>query len=298
MKAFVGCLLVIGLGSLSARAETRTGWVSTTWQSEPAYAAVSGGWRAVVSISRGRLISFGRDDGPNLLFAPATCGDPVGWGGHRVWLGPQSEWESGGWPPPGGWETSAAAEARLDGDRLVLTMPAAGHGWPSLVREYFWGEDGLHCSARIAGGTHPTQIIHIMQVPSAAVVTAQRAPTAARPRGYVQLHLGRPRSPQAVFAQPPHARESADAVELRFVDIREKLGFMPQTLRAKLDSTELRLSPGKTEGQSAMTPDDGFTTQIYLGGGDTPLIELEQLSPRFVAGTAASFEVVLQAGGS
>ena len=51
------------------------GWSSTTWNGEQALTSSSGsGWRAVVSVERGRLIHFGPEEtGRNLLFAPEVA---------------------------------------------------------------------------------------------------------------------------------------------------------------------------------------------------------------------------------
>src|SRR3954469_546970 len=111
-------------------AENTAEWHATTWQGERAITAASAGWKAIVSLERARLVHFGRDDSEtNLLFAPATTHDPAGWGGHRVWLGPQATW-AGGWPPPAAWEQSGAESFSLSDGTLRLVIPDAGDGWP------------------------------------------------------------------------------------------------------------------------------------------------------------------------
>ena len=49
------------------------------------------------------------------------------------------------------------------------------------------------------------------------------------------------------------------------------------------------------EGAAAGAVDHGLYAQLYLGGADTPFIELEQLSPRFAAGDEASATIALSA---
>lgn len=272
-------------------------WEPTTWCGEPAYAATSAGWRAIVSVERGRLVAFGpaADAGPNLLHSPATRTDPAGWGGHRVWLGPQDTWP-GGWPPAKAWEYSAPARIEADGARLMLELPPSGTDWPDVRREYEWDGDALHCRVTARGGRRPAQIIQIIQVVPDAVVSARVKADERAPRGYVQLHLGRHPSPQPAFARPAHVTELRDgALELRFINRTEKLGFAAQTLSARIGDIALDVSGGATSGRTRSTPDDGYVTQVYLGSGENQLIELEQLSPLFEPGAEARFEMVLRA---
>lgn len=299
MKTFLQVSLILVLSWLPAHADDSTEkaatWTPTEWNGEQAFTAAGQTWRAIVSVERARLVYFGTLEGTgNLLFAPARRDEPAGWGGHRLWLGPQAEWP-GGWPPPNAWEASPAQRVTVHGNRLRLELPDAGDGWPSLVRDYVWTGDRLHCNAKLSGGTRPAQVIHILQVPSTAAVRATAQPSQVAPRGYVQVHLGRQPSPQGVFAPPPHVTQAGEALTLQFNDQREKFGFRPQPLVATVGSVRLTVSRGMSNGQVRTIPDDGFVTQAYLGSGDSKLIELEQLSPLWTAGGEASFEMVIEA---
>jgi hypothetical protein len=281
----------------AAKTEPPATWQPTRWCGEAAYAATCQGWRAVVSVERGRLVAFGPagDAARNLLFAPPTRSNPAGWGGHRAWLGPQDTWP-GGWPPAKAWEYSAAARAGVSGSHLTLDLLPSGGDWPDLQRDYFWSDGALHCRIHARGGRRAAQIIEILQVRPEAVVTVNARPEEHARHGYVQLHLGRTPSPQPVFTPPPHVTERGHGVvELRFLNRTEKLGFKPQTLSARLADVVLEVSPGETVGEVVSTPDDGFVTQVYLGSGENQLIELEQLSPMFRAGVPATFELVIRA---
>ncbi len=266
-------------------------WTPTTWSGERAFASDEGKLRAIVSVERGRLVYFGgADGGSNLLFAPTARGGRVGWGGHRVWLGPQSEW---GWPPPAAWEASAAESATTRDGKLELTMPDAGQGWPRLTRVYFWSEGALHCDVRLSGGSRSAQIIQIFQTPPATVPALRAEPAPGAPRGYVQVHMGRQPSPRYEFETPPHVAVVDDLVRLKFLDRTEKLGFKPQPIAAKLGDVHWVVARGVSTGAELSVPDDGYATQVYLGSGESQLIELEQLSPLWAAGTDARFEVIL-----
>jgi len=288
-------LLLPALGLIAAApavATEKSVWHPLAWNGERAFAADSGPWRAIVSADRARLVYFGAaGTDRNFLFAPSARNTANGWGGHRVWLGPQSLWN---WPPPAAWESLPARDVAERDGRLVVTLPAVGDGYPELVREYYWGADGLHCGARISGGTRAVQIVHIVQVPDRAKVLGVKAPpTAYAPRGYVQVHLGRTPSPQPNFAAPGHVTAGPGGLDLHFTGVMEKLGFALQPLHAVVDATRLRVERGASTGVTGTTPDEGFATQVYLGRPDGPLIELEQLSPFYQPGQAASFEIVI-----
>jgi hypothetical protein len=277
----------------AVRAAEKASWQAISWHGEHAYAAESHGLKAVVSVDRARLVYLGSAATEhNLLFETPTRDGPNGWGGHRVWLGPQALWS---WPPPAPWESRPALGALDHDGRLVVTLAPVGDGYPDMVREYYWGADGLHCNARISGGTRAVQIIHIVQVPdNARVVALKVPPTAYAPRGYVQVHLGRTPSPQPVFAPPGHATTGPGGLELHFTGAMEKFGFPLQPLHALLgDGTRMRVDHRAISGLPGATPDEGFVTQVYLGRPDGPLIELEQLSPLSQPGQPASFEIVI-----
>ncbi|HWA84805.1 MAG TPA: hypothetical protein VG710_01170 [Opitutus sp.] len=277
----------------AAAAETKSGWAATTWNGERAYAATSGAWRAIVSIDRGRLIYFGAaNEDRNLLFAPPKRDTPMGWGGHRVWCGPQELWP-GGWPPPEAWEHSAPANVKAEGARLELKMPDSPDGWPNITREYFWTDGALHCRVKLTGGTRDAQIIQILQVPASAEATVQAAASPKAVRGYVQVHLGRHPSPRYEFPAAPQVAADGGSLRIKFAGTVEKLGFDPQPLHARIGGTALTISRGVGEGAVVSTPDDGYMTQVYFGSSQAALIELEQLSPLWRAGDPAEFDLVI-----
>ena len=285
------CFVVSGV---RAEETITSAWKQTTWNGERAFQAATPQWLAIVSVDRARLVYLGRRDGEhNLLFAPSTLNDPAGWGGHRLWLGPQSTWPQG-WPPPGAWEKSSAESVRVDGVRLELKLGDAGDGWPRLMRVYRWENDGLHCEAVSSGGTRSAQFIHIVQVPPEAEVEVRSAPRPDLPVGYAQLHLGRTPSPQKKFTTPPHVSESAGVLRLRITHSAEKLGFDPQPLIGRTAGSELRVERGVNSGVVVAAPDEGLFTQVFLGDGHDSFIELEQLSPLCKAGSVARSEIILR----
>jgi hypothetical protein len=270
-------------------------WQPTIWHGEKSLVAVSHGWRALVSLDRGRLMYFGPADRDiNLLFAPPTRENPDALGGHRLWLGPQSTWP-GGWPPPTAWEYSGPESFTTDGGVLRLRLRDAGDGWPRLTRTYRWDGAKLVCGAEISGGTRAVQIIHIFQVPAGNVVTAIAQPEDKFPAGYVQLpSTAGPFA--ASFPPPPHVSRDGEALRLHHTGTVAKLGFRPQPLVGRTGEHTLLVRRGPQTGTATAAPDEGFFTQVYLSGPDGTFIELEQLSPIFSSGAVASFAVVLEGG--
>ena len=268
-------------------------WAPTIWEGENAFAATSEQWLAIVSVDRARLVYLGdRKMLHNLLFAPGSRDTRDGWGGHRLWLGPQTTWAHG-WPPPDAWEKSKAESVEAHGGRLELRLPDAGDGWPRLARVYEWKEGRLHCDAVSSGGTRPAQLIHIVQIPSSSEVEVRATPRSSLPMGYAQIHLGRSPSPQPVFAVLPQVSERAGLLLLRPAVDAEKLGFEAQPLLARIGGSHLRVERGMGAGVALSTPDDGLVTQVYFGQSATPFMELEQLSSLLQPGGEAHFEIIL-----
>jgi len=265
-------------------------WQPVTWNGEPAWASSSGGWRAVVSVTRARLMHFGPAGGDvNLLLAPETRANPNRLGGHRLWLGPQASW-SAFWPPPAAWEYREPVALTQSNGVLRLTMPASDEGWPQLARTYHWAGDSLVCGAEFSGGTRPAQFVQIFQVPASVWVVVEAQPEPSIPSGYVRLGPFTAR-----FAEPPQVirTHTGHALVLKHTGAVMKLGFRPQLLTGRIGGFDLHVRRGGQTGRTVGEPDEGFHTQVYLSEAHEAFAELEQLSPLFAPGQAARFEVVL-----
>ena len=293
IRSCLALLCLTGSSFLARAAEATSDWQPITWQGEKAIASVSQGWKAIVSLERGRLMHFGpAESDTNLLFAPAMRSDPAGWGGHRVWLGPQSTWPSV-WPPPAAWEHSKAESHTINGGTLRLVMPGAGGGWPRLARIYSWDGAKLACTVELSGGTRAGQIIQIFQVPPNNRVEVTPRPDALAPLGYILLPAGNVRRLTTEFTPPPHVTRRETTLLLRHLAVIQKLGFAPQALTADDGAHSLRVTRGPQAGKPLAEPDQGFFTQVYLGGAE-PFIELEQLTPTWAPATPASSIVILE----
>ena len=271
-------------------------WQPTNWNGESALVSTSHGWKAIVSLDRGRLMHFGpADRDVNLLLAPPARSNSNIPGGHRLWLGPQATWAKI-WPPPKEWELSGPESYTTGGGMLRMPMVDTGDGWPRLTRTYQWAGAQLVCGAEMRGGTRPAQFIQIFQMSGTTLVELTVQPEFAAPHGYVLLPSGPVTQFTADFSPPPPVSLNGPNLTLRHQPgLVLKTGYRPQALTGRDGGFALRVSRGAQTGIVAGEPDRGFFTQVYLGGNE-PFIELEQLSPLFSPGASASFAIVLEGG--
>ena len=261
------------LGSL--RAEPISDWRPTTWDGESAWEASSSDWTAIVSEGRARLVSLAPvGSGENLLFAPPKAS--ISWGGHRCWLGPQSEWKAI-WPPPRDWEASAAALVKAGGPILTVILPHTDTNYPPLTRSYEWRAGVLRC--RLSWQDARRHAIQILQMPQWTTIHVHRAVQPDLPLGYALLPIsGRTTLETRQEMASGAGRVEGDEVTLWHANVTEKLAFARQELTAKLGPYQLKMRRGDDDGTTASAPDLGLLTQIYLGDWQNPFVELEQLS--------------------
>ena len=275
-------------------------WEKTSWQNETSYLLNTDAWTAIVSIDRGRLVHFGpAASDASFVFAPDSRDEPIGWGGHRVWLGPQTTWPNI-WPPDPAWEMSAPTDVSVEGNRLVLVMPPSWPGWPRITRVYEPDGDALACRVRIDdSGTRDVQVIQIVQTHTPAKLLVPPTRSAMFPEGFALLPPidGRTEAMRPVELPPQVSLENGKW-RLHQTSRAEKVGFLPEWLVAQFDDGAFEVGPGSVEGTITGSPDKGHSSQVYLGHADTPVIELEQLSPLLKAGQPAAFTMLLKASGS
>lgn len=257
-------------------------WEKTTWRGETAWSSTRGTVRAVVTEVRCRLIYLGSLDGTvNLINAPypQTLPDGKGnWpnqGGHRFWLGPQSRWK---WPPLPEWEYSAAAEVTVDGPVLTLHERHDDLAYPALAREYAWEDSRLRCTARWQDNGRPYFGLHVVPVDVPFSVTARLDKRAGVPAGAVLAQMINPEPPLTL--PHPSITVEGDRATVRSGVKVVKLGFVPQALTITRPSGwKLSVLPGPYQGTALDVPDQGYLSQVWVGGPGPELAELEQLSP-------------------
>lgn len=253
-----------------------------TWRAgeDGRWTGEAGGWRFTVDPARARLIEAAPAGGRNVLLR----------GGHRVWLGPQSEWPKF-WPPPSDWESARAESVDLsqDGRVLRVRLPRSDERFPALVRLYRLEEDGLDLGAQWESAGKSYQLIQILQVRPDAVATLRLVSTESAPAGFGLLPLAKRPGLILDASRPAQLRRGgdADAVEppweLFFDGVEEKLGVAPQVLRVRFpEGTAFDLEPARFSSamETGPAPDAGLFTHIYLGAQAWAMMEVEQLSPR------------------
>ena len=258
-------------------------WEKTTWRGESAWSSAQGAVRAVVTEVRCRLIYLGSVDGTvNLINAPypQTLPDGKGhWpnqGGHRFWLGPQSHWK---WPPLAEWEYSAAAGVTTDGPVLILQERHDDPAYPAITREYAWEGARLRCTARWTDNGRAYFGLHVVPVDAPLVVTVRLEKKPGVPAGAVLAQMV---NPEPLLTLPhPSVTVEGDSATVRSGIKVAKLGFVPQALTITRPSGwKLSVLPGPHEGVALDLPDQGYLSQIWVGGpSEHELAELEQLSP-------------------
>lgn len=283
----VFCILFLNSAPAFASDE---GWSRIDWRGERAWASSSRGWTAIVSEERARLVSITPSGGgENLLFAELK--NEFSWGGHRFWLGPQGAW-SVVWPPPADWERSPAAKMEIAGPVLRVEHPRTHATYPGLVRTYEWRDGVLHCTASWSDARFHG--IHILQLPTKAVVHVKRTITESRPLGYVLLPIFR-RNELLTDREvsPAVAKVRGKEITLRSTGTGEKIGVSPQDIVAEIGACRLTMHRGKMSGMAQATPDLGMLTQVFLGSDENVFTEIEQLTPFGGPGLAVS-EILIE----
>ena len=257
-------------------------WQPVQWHGEEARVSTHAGVRAVVSLARSRLIYLGAADGSlNLLdapvpaAAPANASDSPDWGGHRFWLGPQKRWV---WPAPVEWEHAAAAEVDEREGMLVVVHQRQDPAYPALVREYAWEATRLRCTVRWKADGRPYFGMHVVAVNTPFSLTARRVVWEEVPEGIVDVQMTGP----VVSGLLGHPAIAAEGGNVNVVAGRKmaKVGFVVQTLAVERpQGWRLAVHPGAHTGLVLESPDRGYLSQVWVGGPEVPLAELEQLTP-------------------
>ena len=121
----------------------------TTYQNRPAYKLTNGAVDAIVVPEIGRVMSFGKVGGPNLLWnAEPSQLAKTGWknyGGDKMWLSPQSDWKlfhgANNWPPEAVFDGEPLKADVLTGGKLQLTSGISKTGI-RVVRTLYFDDNG------------------------------------------------------------------------------------------------------------------------------------------------------------
>ncbi len=262
-------------------------WHRTRWKGEPAWESVHGEVRAVVSEARCRLVYLGAADGSfNLLNAPDSAPMPdahdvsPNWGGHRFWLGPQKRWV---WPAPADWEHAAAKSVVVDHGALVLQQPHTDPQYPALRREYAWDGRGLRCTVSWKDDGRPYYGMHVVALNLPFRIVTRLVRWEEVPDGLVDVQMQAPRV-KGVLPNPC-VEVRGDQATIVAGRATLKSGYVPQPLTVERPGGwELSMVPGPHEGVAIASPDFGYLSQVWVGGPQYDLAEIEQLTPYLIGG--------------
>ena len=258
-----------------ALASTPADWHAVTWFGEKAWESTSSGWTAIVSEEKARLVCIKEiGEHENLLY---TQTDGIfSKGGHRCWLGPQTQWKIS-WPPPDDWENTHAAQIKISEDLLTLIHSNHDKNYPELSRTYQWEKGILHCTVKWQSDEY--FVIQIFQIPPGSMVHIQRTIQSELPLGYAlppihehpMFHTDRE-------IAAGMSKIEGDTITLWYGYLAEKIAVAPQVITAEIGNYQLKISRGQMT-ENTTVPERGLLTQVFMGDWMDPFIELEQLSP-------------------
>ena len=273
----------------------------TTYQNRPAYKLTNGAVDAIVVPAIGRVMSFGKVGGPNLLWNndPAQLsGD--GWknyGGDKMWLSPQSDWKlfhgADNWPPEAVFDGDAWKPDVLSGGKLQLTSGLSKTGIRATRTLYFDdnGEFVIEQTARKESGAPlKAGLWSITQVVPGQAVFFAVDPDTQYKEGF--FRFGNNHSQSATRIKPNLIRVGPKAT-----GSGSKMGFDTKisALAAVKDGLALVQKSARPDGQYPDGADQaGFPTELYINGDPkTYYQELEILGPlqEFYVGTSWSHTV-------
>ncbi len=261
--------------------------VKTTYQNRPAYKLSNGAVDAIIVPAIGRVMSFGKTGGPNLLWNndPAQIAK-IGWknyGGDKAWLSPQSDWKlfhgADNWPPEPALDGEPLQVDVLTGGKLRLTTGVSKTGI-RIIRTMYFDDNGefvIEQTARKESGA-PVKagIWSITQVVPGQAVFFPVNPETQYKDGFFRFE--NKQSQTATRVKPNLIR-----VDPASGPGGVKMGFDSKVsaLASVKDGVALVQKSARPDGQYPDGADDaGFPTELYINGDPKAYYaELEILGP-------------------
>lgn len=134
--------------ALCENGECQAAIAAVDYEGRAAYKLTDGRTEAIIVPEIGRVMSFGKVGGPNLLWNAAQAPKNAGWknfGGDKTWLAPQGSWKqfhgSDNWPPDPAFDGTPHRAEVLSGGKLRLTTPLSVTGI-RLTRVMYFDANG------------------------------------------------------------------------------------------------------------------------------------------------------------
>ncbi len=261
----------------------------TTYQNRPAYKLTNGAVDAIVIPEIGRIMSFGKIGGPNLIWnAQSEQLVKNGWknyGGDKTWLAPQENWPSvngsKSWPPDVALDGSPQKADVLSGGKLQLTTPVSPTGI-RIIRTMYFDDNGefvIEQTARKESGAPvKASIWSVTQVvPGQAVFVAVNPDSPYKDSVY---RFKNQKAQSIELAKPNLAR-----IQMQPNGEIGKVGFDTKiaAIAAVRDGVAWVQKAPRPDGDYPDAPDEnssGFPTETYLYGNPKMYYqELEFLGP-------------------
>ena len=282
MPMILALLTATAIGTVKVNMTTFRQW-------DGAVEVKNDGARLVFVPQIGRIMFFGRQNGPNLLWVNSAVnpGDSwVNWGGDKLWPAPQSRWN---WPP----------DRDLDGSRWSVELNADGFTTisPVSVKDGIrfkrtvrmspsrLGVEITNTLEKLAGESAELSIWQIAQVDNPAWTSLPYQTWPFMPGGYAGYD-------RQDFSKNTSVR--GDRVEFRrSPTVAIKFGSAGRSglIQASVHGVTFNMQADYREGERY--PDDGKAQQLYLSADPLAYAELELVSPlrTYARGDESSFTV-------
>ncbi len=267
-----------------------------TYFNRPAYKLTDGKTEAIIVPQIGRIMSFGKVGGPNLLWNSASSqSSGSGWqnyGGDKNWLAPQSWWKTfhgtDGWPPDPAHDGQPHAVEVISGGKLQMTSPLSPTGI-RFIRTLYFDDKGQFVIEQTArkekGGMVRASIWSITQTAPGDAVFLPMNPQSPYKNGYYKIgkwsesHRTEAVAPNLLRIVPASAgggsKIGLDSPVSALASVRDGMAFVQKSALPKGQY------PDGADGA-------GFPVEFYVNGDPkTYYYELELLGPlhNFVNGS-------------
>ncbi len=151
----------------------------------------------------GRVMRYGPINGPSVLWGnpqapttPTVFEGWINWGGDKIWIWPEGDWEKWGKKTPPGDPSPQPYETRIVKRTLTMTSPVIPNYGVRIVREITLADSGSQVTLvnrleQVARGTQtlPVGVWMVTQIPVGSAVLARLVPDAKSP-GYESFQEG------------------------------------------------------------------------------------------------------------
>ena len=278
--------------ALCASGQCQPAISQTRFFERDAFKLSDGKTEAIVVPAIGRIMSYGKVGGPNLLWnSPTSAGIDWGWknyGGDKNWLAPQAWWSvwhsKGNWPPDPAFDGLPHSAQVLSGGKLEMTSPLSPATGIRFIRTMSFASNGEFVVQQRAvkerGARVKGSIWNITQiVPGEAMFLPTRGNSVYKNNFHFlsKNPMAQPfenLKPTLLRIEPKNSgggwKIGADADVSSIASVKDGVAFVQKSAKPAGEYPD-----GADNGA-------GFPVELYINGGgqaETYYAELELLSP-------------------